>query len=409
MNVKKDKFNIEVRPSDVIWGYIAQIFSIGTGFLILPFILRLLTVNEIGLNYLMGTIAGLVALLDFGFSAQFGRNFTHVFGGAQKLQKEGIQQSSDNERDISYHLLATLIKSAKFVYKRISLIALGVMLTAGTIYIYNATEGFSNVKHSLYIWIVFSLSTYFNIYYSYYQALLRGRGLLKEANQITIYGRISQLTLTISLLYMGAGLMGIAISNFIYPFFTRYLTYRVFFTSSLKSKLNKCQINRSEVNDLIFTIWYNAKKLGLVFVGSYLISKVGMFIAGIFLPLSEIASYGIMLQVFGFVIGFASNFFNTFQPRLNYLRVQGNKLAVIKEFALSMSVFYIVYLLGSLSIIFAGPLLLKSIGSNVLLPPLMFMIAYALLMLLEQNHSLFAILIATRNSIPFVKPSLISG
>ena len=43
-------------------------------------------------------------------------------------------------------------------------------------------------------------------------------------------------------------------------------------------------------------IWYNAKKLGLVFVGAYAITKFSMFLAGLYLSNAEIASYGLMMQ-----------------------------------------------------------------------------------------------------------------
>lgn len=74
--------DIKITKKDVMWGYIGQFFQIGSGIITLPLVLRLLTPDEVGMNYLMLTISTMVALLDFGFSGQFGLNFTFVNSGA---------------------------------------------------------------------------------------------------------------------------------------------------------------------------------------------------------------------------------------------------------------------------------------------------------------------------------------
>lgn len=400
---------IKVRRSDVFWGYLAQLFTIATGLLVLPLVLRLLTKEEIGFNYLMITLSGLVNLLDFGFSRQFSRNFSYVFGGIQKLQKEGFAAKENENISINYHLLLNLIYSAKIVYKRISTIALIFLLSVGSIYIYKATSGFSIIDNALIIWIIYSISIFFNIYYTYYNSLVRGRGLISQLNKITIYGRTLQLFLNVTLLYMGFGLLGLAIGNFIYPFFTRYLLYHVFYDSEMKNNLSKEFVEKEESIELFKTIWFNTKKLGLVFIGSYVINKVSIFIAGLYLTLPQIASYGLMIQLFGYIVTIGSTVFGVFQPRLSSLRISNSKMKIIKEFSLSMGIFYLLFIFGALSLLFVAPFLLQLIGSNITLPAREFLVVYALVLFLENNHSFFASLIVTGNIVPFVKPSLISG
>ena len=57
--------NISLSKNDIIWGYFAQFFSIASGIITLPLILRMLSAEEIGMNYLMLTIGSLVALFWF--------------------------------------------------------------------------------------------------------------------------------------------------------------------------------------------------------------------------------------------------------------------------------------------------------------------------------------------------------
>ena len=177
--------SVNVSKADIVWSYVALFFNLGSGLITLPIILRLLSTEEIAMNYLMLTIGSMVAIVDFGFSPQFGRNFTYVFSGAQKLEKEGLNENVKS--NINYHLLRCLIDAAQMVFKYMSIIVLILMLTAGTWYIFVITHGFSNIRNSLLIWIVFSISTFYNIYFSYYSSLLTGRGLVKESKKAMIF------------------------------------------------------------------------------------------------------------------------------------------------------------------------------------------------------------------------------
>ena len=161
---------VEITKKDVTWSYVAKLFQIGSGLVTLPLILRLLTKEEVGMNYLMLAVSSIVGLMDFGFSPQFGRNFTYVNSGARRLCREGVEE--ERGCSIDWHLLSVLISTARFVYRRLSVLALIVMLTFGTGYIWYLTECFTNVNNSLYIWILYSFSTYCNIYFSYYSACL---------------------------------------------------------------------------------------------------------------------------------------------------------------------------------------------------------------------------------------------
>ena len=134
------------QKKDMLWSYAAQFFNVGAGFITLPLILHMLTTEEIAMNYLMLTVGSLVALIDFGFAPQFGRNVTYVFSGAQQLEKEGINSNVCGE--INYHLLKGLILVAKHVYLYMSIMVLVIMLTLGTWYTWSVTDSFTNVNHS---------------------------------------------------------------------------------------------------------------------------------------------------------------------------------------------------------------------------------------------------------------------
>lgn len=398
---------VEITKKDVTWSYVAKLFQIGSGLVTLPLILRLLTTEEVGMNYLMLTVSSIVGLMDFGFSPQFGRNFTYVNSGARRLCREGVEEERGGS--IDWHLLSVLISTARFVYRRLSVLALIVMLTFGTGYIWYLTEGFTNVNNSLYIWILYSFSTYFNIYFSYYSSLLTGSGMIRESSQAAILSKSAYLVLCTLFLLLGWGLFAVVAANFIAPFVQRYVSYRAYFKPELKARLDEQTVTREDIRETFSVIWFNAKKLGINFIGAYAVNKMGMFIIGFFLPLATIGSYGLLTQLTTIVSGIANTMFVTYLPKVSNCRVTGDRPMLKRTISFSMVVGQIIMLAGALGIIFVAPYLLELIKSQTMLPSRLICVLYLVIVALELNHSEFASVISTENKIPYVFPSLVSG
>ncbi|MEY2921648.1 MAG: hypothetical protein RL108_257 [Bacteroidota bacterium] len=398
---------INISKKDVYWGYFAQIFSISSGLITLPLILRSLSADEIGMNYLLLTLGSLVNLFDFGFTAQFSRNIAYVFSGAQVLKKEGVDIIVSSS--INYRLLSTMILTAKFLYKRLAFFVFMLLLTFGTWYIYFITNGFQKINYSFQIWAIFSISCFFNIFYSYYSSLLIGKGLIKESNKAFVYSKVVSIALTFLFLYLGLGLLGVVLSNLIGPFVNRYISYHYFFTKDILEKIQCFNISKTEKIELFEILWFNAKRIGLVFIGSYAINKLSIFLAGLFLNLPEIASYGLMIQIFGLLSTCSSVFFSVSQSRFASLRTQNNTKSLLKDFAFTMNIYYLTFFLGAIGISFFGSFFLQLFESSVAIPSSFILVLYAVTLFLEGNHSNFATFIVTKNDVPFVKSSLFAG
>lgn len=399
--------SITITKKDVIWSYLAQFFNIASGFITLPLILSMLSTEEIAMNYLMMTVGTLVALIDFGFNPQFGRNVTYVFSGAQNLTKDGLEGVRTG--NVNFHLLRVLIDVAKTTYRLMSLIVLVIMFTFGTWYIYTVTDGFSNVNNSFMIWIVYSISTFFNIYFYYYSSLLTGSGKIKEAKQSLLASRIGYIVLAYVMLYIGWGLMGVVLANLISPFLGRALSHYFFYSRELREQLSCEKVTNDEKKELFKVIWYNAKKLGVNFIGAYAITKFAMFIAGLYLSMEDIASYGLMTQIVSILTGVASVFFSTYIPTINHYKILGENDNLLHTFARSQFVFILIYIIGSIVIVLLGPWALNLIKSNAELPLKHILILFLFITLLENNHANFATVITASNKVPFVSAALISG
>lgn len=397
-----------VLKKDIIWGFVVQFFSIFSGIIIIPLMLRLLTAEEIGLHYLMLTAGSLVSLFDFGFAPQFGRNISYVFSGAQAIKREGVQVIK-SPLEVNFRLLSNMIQTARLFYRVLALLVLLVMLTFGTMYMYQVTDGFVKVENTLLIWIIFSFATFFNLNFAYYTALLTGQGLIMESKKAILLGKLAFILLAFIFLYAGLGLLGVTLAGLIMPFAQRFIAHYYFFTKELTNNINQFKISFQEKFELFKILGYNASKLGLVLIGAFAVTRFSLFLAGLYLTLPETAAYGLMVQLFSIINTLSGTLFGIYQPRLAALRVEDNRWGMLKDFAFSMQVYYIFFLTASFTLVFSGEWLLGLIGSNAVLPAMIIMILYGLVVFLEGNHANFATFIITNNDIPFVPSSLVAG
>lgn len=230
-----------------------------------------------------------------------------------------------------------------------------------------------------------------------------------ESKKAMIASRLAYIILAIGLIYAGLGLLGVVIANLIAPFILRYLAYRYFFTAQMKGDLSPYASSKEERSHYFSIIWHNARKIGLVMVGSYGINRFGLFLAGLFLSLEEVGSYGLMTQLVNVTVSLAANYFYVSEPQFALFKVRGETERLLKRFALTMNVFYLVFAVGTLFLIFCCPPLLELIRSQSVLPGWPVLLVYSIVILLEQNHSLFSSIIVVGNEVPYVKPALLSG
>jgi O-antigen/teichoic acid export membrane protein len=400
---------MKVDKADIFWSYTAQFFSIGTNILILPILLRYLSADEMGFYYILLAISSFVILFDFGFAPQFGRNITYVFAGAQKLSKEGID-TEENTSTINYNLLFSLINACKYLYVRLSIVILILMGSLGTVYIYNITNGFSSINNALLIWVIYSISVFFNMYYAYYSSLVNGRGMIAEHRKSIVYSKLAYTIIILLLITFNFGLLSVAIANLVAPFIARYVLYHYFFDKDIKSRWKKFkQTGESDSIETIKIIWYNAKKLGLVYIGTFALGQLGIIIAGWFLSFSEIASFGLMTQIVALLTVVASTVNTSYQARITFLKTKGEKSLMIREFAYTLAVFIMLFTSGAVIFVIIEQDILSMIGSKTMLPNRLLIIVYCIAVFLEKHYNIFTSYILLGNTVPFTKSVLISG
>lgn len=401
---------MQLGKRDLVWSYLAQFLSVTYGIIILPIVLRYLTENEVGFYFILLSVASFVALIDFGFTPQFSRNITYVYSGSRTLLKEGIDvDTAQKNDDIDYGLLCTVIATARRTYSILAWIALAIMAMIGTGYIYRVTDGFISVGAAEWVWGLFGLAIFFNLRFAYYNMLLIGSGQVRKAQQAIVASRVLQIIAAYVVLYLGYGLLGWVCVYLVVPFVQRALMYMFYFTKELRARIEGYRIPGDEKKELFKILWHNSKRGGLCKLAEFTTSQVVVLISGVFLSLKEVASFGLMQQLFVVSHTVAITAMVTFQPQMAYWLAKGQNETMRRKMAWGMQIFYIVFIAASLVIIFAGQPILRWIGSNSMLPATGIVCVFAVLRLLESNYLDLCQVFVMSNRYPFVRDVLLTG
>lgn len=400
---------MEINRADVIWNYAATFLRIAASTLLLPFILRLMPSETLGIWSVFVTVNSLIILLDFGFNPSFARNITYTLSGMQTLQSKGyaspdIQYTSS----VDYGLLKGIINAMKWFYLRIAAIFFLLLSTVGTYYIYNLLKKYHGDQQEVYqAWALLCIINCFNLSSLYYDSLLQGKGLIKQSRQIVIISQVIYLFVALILIFAGKGLIAIVAAQGSSVVIVRWLSHRLFFSQATKALIDKAHA-RSKT-EILRAIYPNALKAGLTAFSGIMVQRSAMIIGSLYLSLEQIASYGITTQIIALIAGLSGIYFNTYQAKIVQLRIKDDKNSIKNIYIKGQFIFVATYLIAGAFLLLLGDVILNMIGSQTRLLPSLALLA-ALFLSFEQTNFLIAgNILSTKNEIPFFKSSIVSG
>lgn len=393
---------LKIKKSDIVWAYLSYVLSTCVNIIILPIILRKFNAADIGIWYVFTGIQSFVLIMDFGFSPTFSRNATLCWLGAKELIKEGYTNTSDYGYP-NLPLLKSLIDSSKKIYKIISIVAAVALFILGSIYIY-----YLNPERLL-SWLLYAVAVTLSLYFNYLPAILRGIGGIKESNIANVFSRLVYVAIVLFGVLSGLGLVALSLALIASVVCLQYLSNRFFFRIVGKDFKNTESDNKYKPNDVFKVVWYNAKKLGIVSIATFLITKVSVLLCSSFLGLEVTASYGLSLQLYDLVGALALVLLNNSIPEITSAQVSLNEKRCILLFSRAMVLQWLISIVGVVFIVCCGEYALKLIGAKMTLLDKKQLLILGIVMFLGWNHSSFASLITTANKVPFVIPGIISG
>lgn len=395
----------QIGHKDLLWSVLATFFKMGAGVLLFPVILRMLPAETVGVWTVFTVVTSLSLLLDFGFNSSFARNVAYIFTGVKSLQKDGFSGASET---ISYDLLKSTIRAMRWFYSRVAIALLVLLLTLGTWYIHTLLQKYKGDTTEIYIaWFLLCIINTYNLYTLYYEALMRARGFIKRLNQIILIGNIAYIAVAATLVLTGFGLVSIVSAQIASVVIVRILSKKYFYDAELKTSLSEA--NDTQYKEVLTAIYPNAVKVGLTGLGGFLINKSATFIGALYLPLADIGSYGITMQVVMVFVAMGNLYHLVYLPKVFQWRVENNFSAIRSVYLKSVGLLVVVYIVCGIGVAVCGNWLLSLIDSQTYLFGGALLFVTLLVAFLEQNHAMAGAFLLSKNEVPFFRASLLSA
>ena len=394
---------------DLIWAMLATLFRIGSGVLLFPMVLSMLPSETVGVWTIFTSVTLITGILDFGFNQSFARNISYVFSGVRSLKRNGHEYVVDAENEkIDYVLLKNTIGAMRYFYSRMALILFVFLVVGGTFYMYSLMQNYGGDVREIYVaWAIVCIVNSYNLYTLYYDSLLSGRGLIKRKNQIVLIGNVAYLSLAVVLLLCRLGLVAIVSAQLVSVLIIREMSRRSFYSTDIKNGLSN--VAEGEYKSVLKAIVPNAVKLGLASVGGFLTFRLSTFVGPMYISLSDMASFGITLQLLSVVSSLALLYTNVYLPKVFQWRVENNITQVRRTFRLSMLLVFIAFISGGLLISLLGNWVLDVLGSDTQLLAGGLLAFLVLHYYLETNMVNATEYLLAKNEVPFYKRYLVSG
>ena len=399
---------IKSSKNDVVWNYIGIIMSMGSNLLLLPFLMRLMNGDFLGLWYTYLSIGGIVTLFDFGFNPTIARNIAYCWSGAKELTPEGVIYSECKEPN--YGLMKKVISTCKIVYLIISLAALIILLSVGTIYVFYISKEIFDSKVII-SWLIYSVAVFLNLYYGYFATFLRGVGAVSQYNKINVLSRIIQIVVSIGLLYAGFGIIAVSLAYLLYGFLLRLFSKKAFYKyKDLGTHIREIsqKTTKKDIKSLFKTVWHNAWRDGIVAVANYCANQASTLIASMFLSLTETGIYSISVQLITAIATIAAGLYTAYQPAMQSAYANNNKQELKRLMSLAMCIYSLIFIIGTGLLLAAGVPILKIIKPEYTYDYLV-IFGIAVYNYCYKRQSYFASFISNTNHVPYVKAYLISS
>ncbi len=400
--------NVKLTKKDVIWSYIGTVISMGCNFLMLPIIIYYLDSNMLGLWYVFLSIGAITALFDFGFSLTFSRNITYCWSGAKSLKKESVEFAQNG--NTNFLLMKKVLLACKSIYWELSITALLLLLSIGSLYIIYISKEIQGYEHII-AWIIYSIAVFLNLYYGYYALFLRGVGAISQANKNIVISRLVQIVTTVVLLMVGCGIVGVCIAYLFYGTLFRFLGKHMFYRyKDIGKYLRKInlELTKKEIKDIVTIIWHNAWRDGLISLTNYITNQSTVLICSIYLTLTETGVYSIGVQMAMAISAISSTIYMASQPQLQSAYLKNDKVLVKRTMSVIITSFIYIFIIGVLFTVVLGIPFLKFIRSEFSLPISVFL-GLCLYHFILRYRDIFSSYYSSTNRIIYMRSFIISA
>lgn len=375
----------------------------GLGFLlVMAYALRVLPPTQIGLWYVMLSIAGVAAFVEFGFAATIGRYTSYFAGGATDVPQLGLAPPATNPAP-NTRGLAGVIRMAQRLYLVFGLAVVGVMIAAWLVWIGVGRDTPACLSMPTMVLACLALGTGINMTGFFWTGILFGLNRVALHNQFMIVGLLVGYAATLAGLLAGGGLLALVLGQIVIGLLPRLLARAAVLRL----------VPAAAFNDPMMLSWRHlwpmTWRAGVASLASYVYVQGLTFMCSLFSDLAITGSFGLSLQMALMLHAFAAAWVWVKHPQISAHRVRGETHAVMRLLAIRMPLSVATYAAGAACLAWVGPVVLTWLGSKTPLLPSGQLCALFVLVGLDLMIGHHAAILQTGNEVPHLKAFVLTA
>jgi O-antigen/teichoic acid export membrane protein len=387
--------------STVAWSWGFNFLRLASGLLLLPLLMKLLPKAEFGMYYVFLSLNGIVAVLDLGFSPTIGRFVTYAMGGATKLSEKGVSEEQANSSP-NYLLLWQLLGTARVYYGYLVLATALLLGFCGSYLVWRHAHETTYPSFTWLAWGVSVLAVCTETYFNVWNMFLRNMNQVLAATRIYFMAYAIRLVLACAFLIVGGGLLSLPLASLL----TSFMIWRISRARCLRELPRAVRPEHIDWRAHFRTIWPNSWRLGLYFGGGYLTTNANVLLCTSTFGLESTGSYAFSAQVINIVTGMAGVWTLVKWPLAGQLIMKRDLDSLRGVLWPRVWLQLGTYAVLAVAAITFGPWLIRLIGSDKEMLPLLWISLLALNGFLETHCSIWNTLISMWNELPMLWPTL---
>ena len=387
--------------SAVYWSWIFNFLRLGSALLLLPLVLHKLSTADLGMYYVLLSLAGLSQLVDFGFGQTIGRFITYAMGGAREIQAQGLPLPG-NSHTPNYTLLWELLAATRTIYRYLTLAVFIIVGIWGTYMVELRIHETSSVFITRLAWAATLAGTMFDIYANWWCVYLRSLNEVLAAARISVLVMVVRLAVAAGLLCAGAGLLSLPIAAVLSDGLQRWLAR----SRCLVLLKNQPTPDKIEVKKIFKVIWPNTWRVGVLLFSGYLTVNANTVICLWAFGLAANAKYGLSLQLMSIASTMAAVWVNVKHPLLGQYLARHNLASVRQILWPRLWLQNLTFLVLAAGVVLCGSLLLQWVGGGKEILSMGWLAILMLYTLLYLQYVTWTTLMATGNNLAYMWPTV---
>jgi O-antigen/teichoic acid export membrane protein len=385
-------------------GLLGTTVRIGSNILLLPIALTYLSQPEMAVWWIFLSLGALSTLADFGFAPAITRVYSFLWGGADDFDTEGLRPVPEHGSPNLPRIHQLHVTVAR-LYLILATVVTLVLAIGGTLFLWPKMHHIENATFGWLAWALFVVVIGLNLKTSYWLTAAQGINRVREVQASNLWSGLVYLVVGSVLLFAEFKLVALALAVGARALVARWICVRAFSNAAEFDEGKPLSPDRT----MLKRLWPNAKKFGIMSIGSYCITQGLILIGSQLLSLNILASLGLTQQIGIFVASIASLWLQVKWPEITILRTQGHSRAMSVLFAqrLALSIASFVAI-GGIVVLFGNELLQWKGTQTRLLSfgPLTYYLAY---LAFQMAYGAFGMLAMTENVIPFYRIAISTG